>query len=148
MNKAVKAKHQAVFSRDDLLQLTSDQLVMQVLDNCLKLRKTRRFHSLVLSQDSEKIYMKLMIQQIIEEEIKSTHNLSETADQFIERVTQLFVDEFHHLKKYAPLGLYADVIEEVQQEVLNLYRIKTYGHYSLQSYRLSLLQNPEPTALD
>lgn len=84
--------------------------------------------------------MKKMILQIIEEEIKSTHNLSETADQFVERVTQLFVEEFQHLKMYAPLGLDVEVIEEVQQEVLDLYRIKTYGHYSLQSYRLSMLQ--------
>ncbi len=81
-----------------------------------------------------------MILQIIEEEIKATHNLSETADQFVERVTQLFVEEFQHLKMYAPLGLDVEVIEEVQQEVLDLYRIKTYGHYSLQSYRLSMLQ--------
>lgn len=89
--------------------------------------------------------MKKMILQIIEEEIKSTHNLSETADQFVERVTQLFVDEFQHLKMYAPLGLDVEVIEEVQQEVLDLYRIKTYGYYSLQSYRLSLLQKIDRT---
>lgn len=89
--------------------------------------------------------MKKMILQIIEEEIKSTHNLSETADQFVERVTQLFVDEFQHLKMYAPLGLDVEVIEEVQQEVLDLYRIKTYGYYSLQTYRLSLLQKNDTT---
>lgn len=89
-----------------------------------------------------------MLLQIIEEEIKATHNLSETADQFVERVTQLFVEEFQHLKMYAPLGLDVEVIEEVQQEALDLYRIKTYGYYSLQSYRLSLLQKIEsrPTA--
>ncbi|MCM2354544.1 MAG: hypothetical protein NDI63_13085 [Pseudobdellovibrio sp.] len=89
--------------------------------------------------------MKKMILQIIEEEIKATHNLSETADQFVERVTQLFVEEFQHLKMYAPLGLDVEVIEEVQQEVLDLYRIKTYGHYSLQSYRLSMLQKNDTT---
>ena len=89
--------------------------------------------------------MKKMILQIIEEEIKSTHNLSETADQFVERVTQLFVDEFQHLKMYAPLGLDVEVIEEVQQEVLDLYRIKTYGHYSLQAYRVALLQKNDTT---
>ncbi|MES2801814.1 MAG: hypothetical protein V4654_04935 [Bdellovibrionota bacterium] len=90
--------------------------------------------------------MKKMILQIIEEEIKSTHNISETADQFIERVTQLFVEEFQHLKMYAPLGLDVEVIEEVQQEALDLYRIKTYGHYSLQSYRLALLQKPDTSS--
>ena len=90
--------------------------------------------------------MKKMILQIIEEEIKATHNLSETADQFVERVTQLFVEEFQHLKMYAPLGLDVEVIEEVQQEVLDLYRIKTYGHYSLQSYRLSMLQRNDTTS--
>lgn len=89
--------------------------------------------------------MKKMILQIIEEEIKATHNLSETADQFVERVTQLFVEEFQHLKMYAPLGLDVEVIEEVQQEVLDLYRIKTYGYYSLQSYRLSMLQKSDTT---
>lgn len=89
--------------------------------------------------------MKKMILQIIEEEIKSTHNLSETADQFVERVTQLFVEEFQHLKMYAPLGLDVEVIEEVQQEVLDLYRVKTYGHYSLQSYRLATLQKTNST---
>lgn len=89
--------------------------------------------------------MKKMLLQIIEEEIKSTHNLSESADQFVERVTQLFVEEFQHLKMYAPLGLDVEVIEEVQQEVLDLYRIKTYGYYSLQSYRLSLLQKTDTT---
>lgn len=89
--------------------------------------------------------MKKMILQIIEEEIKSTHNISETADQFVERVTQLFVEEFQHLKMYAPLGLDVEVIEEVQQEVLDLYRIKTYGHYSLQSYRIALLQKNNTT---
>ncbi len=89
--------------------------------------------------------MKKMILQIIEEEIKSTHNISETADQFVERVTQLFVEEFQHLKMYAPLGLDVEVIEEVQQEVLDLYRIKTYGHYSLQSYRVALLQKNNTT---
>lgn len=83
--------------------------------------------------------MKTMILQIIEEEIKATHNLSETADQFIERITQLFVDEVQHLKMYAPLGLDVEVIEEVQQEVLDIYRMKTYGHYNLRSYRMSLL---------
>ena len=92
--------------------------------------------------------MKKMILQIIEEEIKATHNLSETADQFVERVTQLFVEEFQHLKMYAPLGLDVEVIEEVQQEVLDLYRIKTYGHYSLQSYRLSMLQKNESWPTD
>lgn len=89
--------------------------------------------------------MKTMILQIIEEEIKSTHNLSETADQFVERVTQLFVDEFQHLKMYAPLGLDVEVIEEIQQEVLDIYRIKTYGYYSLQTYRLALVQKSATT---
>jgi hypothetical protein len=84
--------------------------------------------------------MKTMILQIIEEEIKATHNLTETADQFVERVTQLFIEEFKHLKMYAPMGLDVEVIEEIQQEVLDMYSIKTYGHYSLQSYRLSLIQ--------
>lgn len=81
-----------------------------------------------------------MILQIIEEEIKVTHNLSETADQFIERIAKMFMDEIQHLKMYAPLGLDVAVAEEIQQEVLDIYRIKTYGFYSLQSYRLSLIQ--------
>lgn len=84
--------------------------------------------------------MKTMILQIIEEELKATHNLSETADQFVEKVSRMFMEEIQHLKMYAPMGLDADVTEEIQQEVLDIYRMKTYGHYSLQSYRITLLR--------
>jgi len=83
--------------------------------------------------------MKTTIIHIIEEEIKATHNLFETADQFIERVTKMFLEEVQHMKMYAPLGFGVDLIEEVQQEVLEVYRIKTYGYMSLQQYRLTLI---------
>ncbi|MFN3697027.1 MAG: hypothetical protein ACK4VO_06245 [Pseudobdellovibrio sp.] len=83
--------------------------------------------------------MKTALIHIIEEEIKATHNLFETADQFIERISKLFLDEVKHMKMYAPLGFGIDLAEEVQQEVLEIYRIKTYGYMSLHQYRLSLI---------
>jgi len=90
--------------------------------------------------------MKTTIIHIIEEEIKATHNLFETADQFIERVTRLFLEEVQHMKMYAPLGFGADLAEEVQQEVLDIYRIKTYGYVSLRQYRLSLVNKESAEA--
>ncbi len=89
--------------------------------------------------------MKSMIVQIIEEEIKSTQNIAETADQFIDRICNLTMEELIHLKMYTPLGLDIAVKEEIQHEVLEIYRIKTYGYLSLQSYRLAQIQILEIT---
>lgn len=83
--------------------------------------------------------MKKMIAQIVEEEIKATYPLSETTQQFIERVSKMVMEEIHLLKMYAPMGLDLAVLEEIQLEVLEVFRLKTYGYLSLQQYRVALL---------
>ena len=92
--------------------------------------------------------MKSMIIQLVDEEIKATNNLAETAEQFVDRVSQLFIDEIQHLKMYAPLGLDVSVAEEIKQEVLDILRIRTYGHFNLRSYRLSIVSSINIRAID
>lgn len=84
--------------------------------------------------------MKTLIAQIIEEEIKATSNLTETLDQFVDRVYHIFSEEVRYLKLYAPMGLDLGVAEEIKQEITDTCRVKIYGHYNLQNYRLSLTQ--------
>ena len=85
--------------------------------------------------------MKTLISILIEEEIKANHNLNETAEQFVSRIAELAKDEILSKKLFSPRGLDKDVKEEIQQVVLEVYRAKTYGYLTLQSYRLAFLLN-------
>ncbi len=81
--------------------------------------------------------MKTQIAQLIDEEIQSNQNIYETGREFIERISLLYYSEINHLKMYAPFALSESVLEEIKIEVQDVYRVKTYGHYSLQNFRLS-----------
>ncbi len=81
--------------------------------------------------------MKTQLAQLIDEEIRSNRNIYETGREFIERISLLYYSEISHLKMYAPFALSESVLEEIKIEVQDIYRIKTYGHYSLKNFRLS-----------
>ena len=81
--------------------------------------------------------MKTQLIQLIDEEIRSNRNIYETGREFIERISLLYYSEISHLKMYAPFALSESVLEEIKIEVQDIYRVKTYGHYSLQNFRLS-----------
>ncbi len=80
--------------------------------------------------------MKTQLIQLIDEEIRSNRNIYETGREFIERISLAYYKEISHLKMYAPFALSASVLEEIKIEVQDIYRVKTYGHYSLQNFRL------------
>ncbi len=82
--------------------------------------------------------MKLLIAQIIEEEIQNSLFPAETAVEFIERVHRQLMEEFNHLQNYAPLEISGEIKEEIISAVTEVYRMKTYGFYDLPSYKRSL----------
>lgn len=82
--------------------------------------------------------MKLLIAQIIEEEIQNSLFPAETAAEFIERIHQQLMEEFNHLQNYAPLEISGEIKEEIISAVTEVYRMKTYGFYDLPSYKKSL----------
>ena len=79
--------------------------------------------------------MKTWIANLIDEELISQTINDETNQEFIERVCALCLDEIELQKGYAPQGFGESVIEEIEAEVTEVFRMKTYGFYSLAVYR-------------
>jgi hypothetical protein len=79
--------------------------------------------------------MKTWIADLIDEELLSPIISHETNAEFIERVCGLCLDEIESKKGFSPLGFGDAVIEEIEAEVTEIFRIKTYGFYNLAMYR-------------
>ncbi|MBY0555333.1 hypothetical protein K2P97_12445 [bacterium] len=79
--------------------------------------------------------MKSWIADIVDEELLSQMYLHESNSDFIERVCSLCLDEIESRRGYAPAGYGADVIEEIENQVTEIFRVKIYGFYNLQEYR-------------
>lgn len=79
--------------------------------------------------------MKLMIATLIDEEVLNTHFFAETEKEFISRICLHISQEFGYIKRYASSEYFTEICEEIEDQVLEVYRIKTYGHTNLQSYK-------------
>jgi len=79
--------------------------------------------------------MKTWIAEIVDEELFSQMYLNETDSDFINRVCEICLTEIESAKGYTPAGFGADVISEIERQVIEVFKIKTYGHYNLQAYR-------------
>jgi hypothetical protein len=82
--------------------------------------------------------MKLLISQIIDEEIQNSLFPIESSAEFIQRIHTQLMAEFNHLQNYAPLEISGEINEEIISAVTEVFRIKTYGYYDLKSYKKSL----------
>jgi hypothetical protein len=63
----------------------------------------------------------------------SNENQSET--ELIQKVAMTFL-EVTLTKKWIPHFAFQDVVDDLQVEILEMYRKKTYGHLTLKDYRL------------
>jgi len=81
--------------------------------------------------------MKTEIAKIIDAELNSLTSWNETNTDFIRRVCQIYMDMVHTKKGYTTPSLLKEVLEEVEIEAVEIFRVKTYGHYNLASYRRS-----------
>ncbi len=79
--------------------------------------------------------MKTQIAQIMDIELNSPRLHDETSQELIQRVCFLYVRELEKNNAYSIKKFEASVIEEIEQEVIEVYRIKTYGFHSLAQYR-------------
>ena len=79
--------------------------------------------------------MKSYIAELMDEEILSHLHGVETNEEFIQRICTLCLDEIESTKGFSPRGYGADVIEEIELEVAEVFRMKTYGFFNLQDYR-------------
>lgn len=83
---------------------------------------------------------KSYIAELMDEEIFSHLHQNETNEEFIQRICELCLDEIESTKGFSPSGYGADVISELEMEVTEVFRVKTYGFYNLQEYRKSHLK--------
>jgi hypothetical protein len=79
--------------------------------------------------------MKSTIAHIIDEEIFNTHYPLETDAEFLTRVTEQIFNEMKYLNKLAPSIYNNEIKEEIEDQIFEVFKIKTYGYLSLQHYR-------------
>lgn len=84
--------------------------------------------------------MKSWIAEIVEEELLSQQYLHETDQDFTDRVCLICIDEIERNKGFAPNGFGEDVVSEIELEVQEIFKIKTYGYFNLQDYRKQQLK--------
>lgn len=84
--------------------------------------------------------MKTWIADIVDEELFSQLYLHESNDEFVERVCGICITEIEGAKGYSPAGFGAEVLSEIERQVVEVFKIKTYGYYNLQDYRKSQLR--------
>ncbi len=75
-----------------------------------------------------------VLYKIFSRQLAESHNLREKSQDFIRKVVHLYTV---HLTKNGviPLHMLDEVLEEIEQEVIEMYRKKTYGYLTLEEYR-------------
>lgn len=81
--------------------------------------------------------MKTELIQIIESELNSNLFPNESNGEFIQRIVHIYLTLVRHQKGYTTLCLLKDVVEEIEFEAMEIFRVKTYGHFNIASYRRS-----------
>ncbi|MFP5519095.1 MAG: DNA-dependent DNA polymerase [Bdellovibrionia bacterium] len=66
--------------------------------------------------------------------LSETHCLHESAAEFIQRVTREYMLQLLE-KALIPFEFMEEVLEEIEAEVLEMYRKKTYGFLTLEEFR-------------
>jgi len=75
----------------------------------------------------------------MEEELFAEDSRTETSSEFIDRICHLYLDEVEKGNGFAIPQFAESVIEEIQDEVISVFRTKIYGYYNLAHYRQMLL---------
>lgn len=74
------------------------------------------------------------LHQIFQLMLQQTHDMEETAAQFIRRVSDAYATELLGTGG-VPGQFVASVLEDLEAEILEMYRKKTYGYFSLRAFR-------------
>ncbi len=76
-----------------------------------------------------------MIANLIDEEIFNSHFILESDSEFMQRICKHIFHEMSYLRKLAPSEYSQEIIEEIEDQVLEVFKTKTYGYLNLQHYR-------------
>lgn len=73
--------------------------------------------------------------------LRDSSNLNETTSQFVKRVRDQFV-KYLLMSNTIPEPVFRDVLTDLEEEITDIYRKKTYGYQSLKEFRISrILKN-------
>lgn len=73
--------------------------------------------------------------------LRDSSNLNETTSQFVKRVRDQFV-KYLLMSNTIPEPVFRDVLTDLEEEIVDIYRKKTYGYQSLKEFRISkILKN-------
>ncbi len=75
-----------------------------------------------------------ILYKIFSSQLAECHNLREKSQEFIRKVTDLYTLQLTS-KGNIPLQMIEDVVTEIECEVIEMYRKKTYGFLTLEEYR-------------
>jgi hypothetical protein len=75
-----------------------------------------------------------LLHKIFETQISETANMKEKGQDFIRRVVHLYALQLLNTG-LIPLNFMDDVLSDLEAEVIEIYRKKTYGFLSLEDYR-------------
>ncbi len=79
--------------------------------------------------------MKSMIANLIDEEIFNSHYILESDAEFIQIICIHIFQEISFLRKLTPSEHHQEILEEIEDQVLEVFKVKTYGYLNLQQYR-------------
>jgi hypothetical protein len=76
-----------------------------------------------------------LLYSIFEQHLFSALVENETSDEFLARVVRDYLARLTRLHAVIPREHYASVESDIREEVLEMLRKKTYGHYNLAAFR-------------
>ena len=73
--------------------------------------------------------------------LRDSSNLNETTAQFVKRVRDQFV-KYLLMSNTIPEPVFREVLTDLEEEIVDIFRKKTYGYQSLKEFRISrILKN-------
>lgn len=79
--------------------------------------------------------MKSTIAHLIDEEILNSKFPNETETEFIFRIFAQITEELSYIQKFTNSRYFDEICDEIEDQILEVYRIKTYGHRCLKTYK-------------
>ena len=73
--------------------------------------------------------------------LRDSSNLNETSNQLVKRIRDQYV-KYLLLSNTIPAPAFQDVLQDLEEEIHDIYRKKTYGYLSLKEFRIAkILKN-------
>lgn len=73
--------------------------------------------------------------------LRDSTNINETSAQFVKRMRDQYI-KYLLLSNTIPAPAFREVVQDIEEEVIEIYRKKTYGYQSLKEFRIAkILKN-------